>query len=75
MVWGGGLGSLVGEVKGPALVFLNNVNISGMRPWSRLSSQPLTIPAPWVLRVRWSIILVPGTLGDCLPFPCGEKVG
>ena len=38
--------------------FLFYVNVSGIRPQSRLSSQPLTIPAPWVLlRVRWSIPL------------------
>ena len=44
-------------VNGPALVlFLFYVNVSGMRAPSRLSSRPLTIPAPWVLlRVRWSI--------------------
>ena len=62
-------------VKGPALVlFLFYVNVSGMRPRSRLSSQPLTIPAPWVLlRVRGlSPCLDGSTLGDCLPFPCGE---
>ena len=48
-------------VRGPAFVlFLFYVNLSGMRPRSRLSSQPLTIPAPWVLiRVGWSILLVP----------------
>ena len=35
-----------GGVKGPALVlFLFYVNVSGMRPRSRLSSQPLTTPA------------------------------
>ena len=37
-------------VKGTALVlFLSYVNVSRMRTQSPLSSQPLTIPAPWVL--------------------------
>ena len=47
-------------VRGPALVlFLFYVNVSEMRPRSLLSSQPLTIPVPWVLlRVKWSIPLV-----------------
>ena len=45
--------------RGPELVlFLLYVNVSGVRPWSRLSSQPLKIPAPWVLlRLRRSIPL------------------
>ena len=45
--------------KGVALVlFLFYVSVSGMRLQSRLSSQPFTIPAPWVLfRGRWSIPL------------------
>ena len=45
----------------PALVlFLFYVNVSTMCPWSYLSSQFLRIPATWVLlRVRWSIPLVP----------------
>ena len=48
------------RIRGSALVsFLFYVNVSGMRPRSRLSSQHLTISAPWVLlRVRWSIPLV-----------------
>ena len=48
-------------VKGSALVlFLFYVNVSGLRPRSRLSSQPLTILAPWVLlRVGRSIPLIP----------------
>ena len=48
-------------VRGPTLVlFLFYVNVSGIRPRSRFSSRPLTIPAPWVLlRVRWFIRLVP----------------
>ena len=52
MGWGS-LGSIVGGVRGSALVsVLFYVNISGMR-------QALTIPVPWVLlRVRWSIPLV-----------------
>ena len=47
-------------VRGPTLVsFLFSVNVSGMRPQSRLSSQPLTIPSHWVLlRVSGSIPLV-----------------
>ena len=47
-------------VRGPTLVlFLFYVNVSGVRPRSRLSSQPLTLLVPWVLlRVRWSIPLV-----------------
>ena len=47
--------------RAPALVlFLFYVNVSGVRPLSRLSSQPLTIPPPWVLlRVKWSIPLIP----------------
>ena len=60
-------------VKGFALALvLFYVNVSGMRPRSRLSSLPLTIPAPWVIIcVGWSI-RVTSTLSDCLPFPCGE---
>ena len=53
-------GSIVdGLVREPALVlFLFYVNVSGMCLRSRLSSHPLTIPAPWVLfHVRWSIPL------------------
>ena len=48
-------------VKGPVLVlFMFYVNVSGMHQQSRLSSQPLTIMAPWVfLRIRLSIPLVP----------------
>ena len=60
-MWGG-----VGEVwvqlfggQGPALVlFMFYVNVYGMRQRSCLSSQPLTILAPWVLRIMWSIPLV-----------------
>ena len=38
------------------MLFLPYVNVSRMLPRSRLSSQPLTLPAPWVLlHVRWSI--------------------
>ena len=46
-------------VRVPALVlFLFYMNVSGMRPQSRLSSWSLTIPAPWVLfHVRWSFPL------------------
>ena len=41
------------------VLFLFYVNVSGMRLWSRFSSQPLTILAPWVfLCIRWSITLV-----------------
>ena len=60
MGWGS-LGSIVGGARGPAIVlFLFYKNVSGIRPWSRLSSQPLTIPAPWViLHVGWTIPLVP----------------
>ena len=49
------------RVSGPALVlFLFYVNVSEMHPRSLLSYQPLTILASWVLlRVRWSISLVP----------------
>ena len=52
---------LLGGVRWPVLVlFLFYVKVSGMRPWSRFSSKPLTIPVPWVfLRVVWSISLVP----------------
>ena len=54
-MWGvGSLGSIVGNVRRPAIVlFLFYVNISGMHLRPRLSSQPLMIPAPWVLlRIR-----------------------
>ena len=49
------------RVRGPALVsFLFYVIVSGMRPWFCLSSQPLTVPVPWVLlRVGCSLLLVP----------------
>ena len=41
-------------------LFLLYVNVSGMHPWTRFSSQPLMILAPWVfLRIWWSIPLVP----------------
>ena len=48
------------EVKGPVLeFFLFYVNVSGMHPRARLSSQLMTILAPWVfLHVRVSIPLV-----------------
>ena len=57
----------------PALgLFVLYVNVSEMRPWSSLSSQPLTIPATLViLRDGWSIPVL-STLGDYLPFLCGE---
>ena len=46
-------------VRGPAVVLvLFYVNASRMRPRSRLSSQPLMIPVPWVHRIGWSIPLV-----------------
>ena len=56
MGWGR-LGSIFGRVKGSALVlFLFYVNVFRMGLFSRFSSHPLTITAPWVLlRVRWSI--------------------
>ena len=58
-----GRGILGSNVVGlsPALeLIVIYVNLSGMRPRSRLSSQPWTIPAPWVLlRVIWSILMVP----------------
>ena len=46
-------------VQWPAsMLFLFYGNVSGMQPRSHLSSQPLTIPAPWVLlHIRWSIPL------------------
>ena len=48
-------------VRGTALMlFFFYVNVSGMQPRSCLSSQPLTVLAPWVfLRVRRSMPLVP----------------
>ena len=49
----------VGGVRVGVWVQLFYVNISRMRPRSRLSSQPLTIPTPWVIRVWWCIPLVP----------------
>ena len=57
------------EVRGPIfMLFLFYVNVSGMCPQFCLSSQPLTIPVPWVLfHIRWFI-----TLDDCLSFPNGE---
>ena len=61
-IWGGGVWVqlLGGGVRGPTLVLLIYMNVAGMRPRSRLSSQPLMIPAPWVfLRVGCSISLVP----------------
>ena len=59
-------------VRGPVpVLFLLYVNVSGTRPWSRFSSQPFTIPVPWVfLRVWWFL-----PLGDCLRFPCGKWGG
>ena len=64
--------SIVGGLRGPALLLLLfYVNVSGMCLWSRLLSQPLTIPASCViLRIGWSIPLVPPWV--TLPFPCRE---
>ena len=51
---------------GPTLVlFLFYVNVTGIRLRSRLSSNPLAIPAP---RVKWSNLCF-STPGDCLSFP------
>ena len=49
------------RVMGPTLVlFLFYVSVSGMRPRSRLSSQPLPKPTPWLyLHVGSSILMVP----------------
>ena len=47
--------------KGPheLMLFLFYVKVSGKCPQSRLSFQPLTIMAPWVLLcIRWSIPLI-----------------
>ena len=46
---------------GPVLVlFLFYVNVSGMCLQFRLSSQPLMIPASWILLcIKWSISMVP----------------
>ena len=48
-------------IRGSVLVlFLFYMNVSGMQLWSQLSSQTLTILAPWILlRIKWSIPLVP----------------
>ena len=52
--WGGWLRGLA------LMLFFFYANVYGMGPRFRLSSQPLTIPAPWLfLRIRWSIALVP----------------
>ena len=50
--------------RGPLLLlFLSYVNVFRMRPWSRLSSQLLTIPVPQVtFHVGKSIPLVLGLL-------------
>ena len=55
------MGSIVGGVREYAFVLLFfYVNVSGIRPWSRWSSQPLMIPTLWVLlHVGWSIPSVP----------------
>ena len=54
------LGSNVGDLGSALVLFLFYVNVYGMHQQSRLSPQPLTVPAPWViLRVNWSIPLVP----------------
>ena len=60
-IWGrGSLGSIKGVRRPRLVLFLIYVNVSGMRPRSRLSYQPLPIPVPWVLlRVRRSIPLLP----------------
>ena len=60
----GSLDSIVGEEGGvrrtELVLFLFYVSVSGKRPRSRLSSQPLTITVSWVLlRVGWSIHLAP----------------
>ena len=45
-------------------IFLFCMNLSGMSPRSRFSSQLLMILAPWVL-----FYPPDSTLRDCLPFP------
>ena len=48
------------RVREPLILFLFYMNVFGIRPQCCLSSQHLTIPAPWVLFCdRWSITLVP----------------
>ena len=49
-----------GDMIHPALMlFLFYMNVSAIHLQFRLSSQPLTLPAPWVLlHVRWSIPLL-----------------
>ena len=69
MGWGS-LDSIVGGVRGFRLMlFLFYINISGMCPQSCLSSQLLTILAPWVILCDWWSIPVFSTLSNCLPFP------
>ena len=65
---------MLGVLAARARVIIAFVNVSEMRSRSRLSSQLLTIPAPWVLfRVGGlSLCLNGSTLGDCLPFPWKE---
>ena len=47
------------------MLFLFYVNIFRMQLQSRLSSQPLMIPAPWVLfHIGWSICLIPSWVTD-----------
>ena len=64
------------RVRGPAFVlFLFYVNVTGMSPRSRLSSQPLTIPDPWELHVKWCIPLVKWFYPRWLPLVSFRGIG
>ena len=58
------------------VLFLFYGNVSEMCPRSHLSSQPLTIPAPWVfLRAGWSISLVKWFHLGWLPLVFLRRIG
>ena len=64
MGWGESGFNCWGGQEARAVLFLFYVNVSGIRPPSRLSSQPLTVPGPSViLHIEWSIPVV-STLGE-----------
>ena len=73
---GGSLGSIVGGVKGAALMlFLFYMNVSGMCRRSHLPS-PTFDGIGFLGSPPRQVVYLPGSyLGDCLPFPCGELGG
>ena len=53
------------------VIFWFYVNVSLMRLWSRLSTQPSMMPVPGFSFALYDLS-PSSTLGDCLPFACEE---